>query len=223
MSISMKSILAAAVASLVVGNAMAADGTINFKGEITAAACSITGGAGTTVGGAAGNQTIDVNLGKISIDSLSGTAGGSIAGGTSLNLNLDCGKTGTGLTTVKLKFDPMSGTGIDSHNESLLKLGKDSTATGVGIGIYGSDGKLLNLSANETIDAPLNSRVEKKRWRRPRHHPLQRQSESAGCLRKVWRCGRYGRCCQRLPALHPGIQLSSATWAGYVYTPLHEV
>lgn len=36
MSISMKSILAAAVASLVVGNAMAADGTINFKGEITA-------------------------------------------------------------------------------------------------------------------------------------------------------------------------------------------
>lgn len=161
MSISMKSILAAAVASLVVGNAMAADGTINFKGEITAAACSITGGAGTTVGGAAGNQTIDVNLGKISIDSLSGTAGGSIAGGTSLNLSLDCGKTGTGLTTVKLKFDPMSGTGIDSHNESLLKLGKDSTATGVGIGIYGSDGKLLNLSANETIDAPLNSRVEK--------------------------------------------------------------
>ena len=161
MSISMKSILAAAVASLVVGNAMAADGTINFKGEITAAACSITGGAGTTVGGAAGNQTIDVSLGKISIDSLGGTAGGSIAGGTSLNLNLDCGKTGTGLTTVKLKFDPVSGTGIDSHNESLLKLGKDSTATGVGIGIYGSDGKLLNLSANETIDAPLNSRVEK--------------------------------------------------------------
>lgn len=82
----MKSILAATVASLVVGNAMAADGTINFKGEITAAACSITGGAGTTVGGAAGNQTIDVNLGKISIDSLGGTAGGSIAGGTSLNL-----------------------------------------------------------------------------------------------------------------------------------------
>ncbi|WNQ02441.1 type 1 fimbrial protein, partial [Pseudomonas aeruginosa] len=31
------------------------------------------------------------------------------------------------------------------------------TATGVGIGIYGSDGKLLNLSANETIDAPLDS------------------------------------------------------------------
>lgn len=117
----MKSILAAAVASLVVGNAMAADGTINFKGEITAAACSITGGAGTTVGGAAGNQTIDVNLGKISIDSLGGTAGGSIAGGTSLNLNLDCGKTGTGLTTVKLKFNPMSGSTIDPNNESLLK------------------------------------------------------------------------------------------------------
>ena len=79
------------------------------------------------------------------------------------SIRADCGKTGTGLTTVKLKFDPMSGTGIDSHNESLLKLGKDSTATGVGIGIYGSDGKLLNLSANETIDAPLNSGGKKQK------------------------------------------------------------
>ncbi|MDO2927369.1 hypothetical protein Q2V75_29150, partial [Pseudomonas aeruginosa] len=26
---------------------------------------------------------------------------------------------------------------------------------------YGSDGKLLNLSANETIDAPLDSKVQK--------------------------------------------------------------
>ncbi|HBN8506514.1 TPA: type 1 fimbrial protein [Pseudomonas aeruginosa] len=153
MSISMKSLLAAAVASLVVGNAMAADGTINFTGEITAASCNITGGAGTNVGGSKGNQTIDVNLGKVSIDALGGTAGGGIAGGTNINLELDCGDTGTGLTTVKVKFDPRSGSGIDTQNVSLLKT--TGTATGVGIGIYDTSGNLLNLSANETFDAPL--------------------------------------------------------------------
>ncbi|MCT2410996.1 type 1 fimbrial protein [Pseudomonas aeruginosa] len=153
MSISMKSLLAAAVASLVVGNAMAADGTINFTGEITAASCQMTGGSGTTVGGSAGNQTIDVNLGKVSIDALGGTAGGGIAAGTNINLELDCGNTGTGLTTVKVKFDPASGSGIDTNNVNLLKT--TGVATGVGIGIYDTSGKLLNLSANETFDAAL--------------------------------------------------------------------
>ncbi|HHE8276232.1 TPA: fimbrial protein [Pseudomonas aeruginosa] len=153
MSISLKSLLAAAVASLVVGNAMAADGTINFTGEISAASCNITGGAGTTVGGEKGNQTINVNLGKVSIDALGGTAGSGIAGGTNINLNLDCGNTGTGLTTVMLKFDPRSGSGLDTNNVSLLKT--TDTASGVGIGIYDVNGKLLNLSANETFDADL--------------------------------------------------------------------
>ena len=153
MTISMKGLLAAAVASILANSAMAADGTINFTGDIVAASCNITGGAGTNVGGGKGNQTIDVSLGKVSIDALGGTAGGGIAGSTNINLDLDCGNTGTGLTTVKLKFDPLSGSGIDSNNISLLKVAGD--ATGVGIGIYDNTGKLLNLSANETIDAPL--------------------------------------------------------------------
>ncbi|MCY1511733.1 Fimbrial protein [compost metagenome] len=153
MTISMKGLLAAAVASILANTAMAADGTINFTGDIVAASCNITGGAGTNVGGGKGNQTIDVSLGKVSIDALGGGAGGGIAGSTNINLDLDCGNTGTGLTTVKLKFDPLSGSGIDSNNISLLKVAGD--ATGVGIGIYDNTGKLLNLSANETIDAPL--------------------------------------------------------------------
>ncbi|WP_044873201.1 fimbrial protein [Pseudomonas sp. LFM046] len=155
MSIQIKGILAAAVAGLIASanTAMAADGTINFTGDIVAASCNITGGAGTNVGGSKGNQTIDVNLGKVSIDALGSTAGGGIAGGTNINMNLDCGSTGTGLTTVKVKFDPKSGSGIDTTNVSLLKT--TGTATGVGIGIYDDSGKLLNLSANETFDAPL--------------------------------------------------------------------
>ncbi len=136
----MKSLLAAAVASVLANGAMAADGTINFTGEIVAASCNITGGAGTSVTGDKGNQIIDVKLGKVAIDSLSG---GGIAGGTNINLNLDCGSTGTGLTHVQLKFDPASGSGFDS-NSGLLKT--SGTASGVGIGLYKTDGTRINLA-----------------------------------------------------------------------------
>ncbi|MFC5694381.1 fimbrial protein [Pseudomonas sp. GCM10022186] len=143
MTISMKSLLAAAVASLLATGAMAADGTINFKGEIVAASCGISGGAGTGVTGEKGKQVIDVELGKVSIDALNNAAAGGIAGGTNINLNLDCGGTGTGLTHVQLKFDPASGSGFD-NNTGLLKT--TGTAKGVGIGLYKTDGTRINLA-----------------------------------------------------------------------------
>lgn len=133
--------------------ALAADGTINFTGEIIAASCVASSGAGTSVGGGVGNQTVDVNLGKVSMDSIGGTAGGGIAAGKSINLNLDCGNTAAGLTTIRLGFDPMAGSGIDESNNSLLKIA--GTATGVGIGMYDSDNRLINLSANEDYSAAL--------------------------------------------------------------------
>ncbi|MDD1141017.1 type 1 fimbrial protein [Pseudomonas sp. TNT2022 ID233] len=133
--------------------AQAADGTINFTGEIIAASCVASSGAGTSVGGSVGNQGVDVNLGKVSIDSLGGSAGGGIAAGQSINLNLDCGNTAAGLTTVKLGFDPMAGSGIDQKNNSLLKT--TGTAQGVGIGMYDSNNNLINLSANEAYSSDL--------------------------------------------------------------------
>lgn len=148
----MKSLLAAAVASLVVGNAMAADGTINFTGEIVAASCTMTGGAGTSVGGGKGNQIIDVNLGKVSSDALGTTAGGAIAGGTNINLELDCGNTGTGLKVVKVKFAPNAGgSGTDLDDTRLLKItgGANPAAQNVGIGIFDSNNKLIDLGAND--------------------------------------------------------------------------
>jgi major type 1 subunit fimbrin (pilin) len=149
-----KTLALAAIASLfATGSAMAADGTLNFTGKITAASCSITGGAGSTVTGEKGNQNIAVDLGTVSADALGGTAGGGIAAGTAINLNLDCGNTATDLTTVKVKFDPLAGSGSDAKNNKLLKT--TGTAKGVGIGIYNTDNTLLNLAANETFDAPL--------------------------------------------------------------------
>lgn len=153
----MKSILVVVVVSLVVGNVMVVDGIINFKGEIIVVVCSIIGGVGIIVGGVVGNQIIDVNFGKISIDLLGGIVGGSIVGGISLNLNLDCGKIGIGLIIVKLKFNLMFGSIIDLNNESLLKI--VGIVIGVGIGIYGFDGKLLNLLVNEIIDVFLDFKV----------------------------------------------------------------
>lgn len=152
-SFALKSLLALAVTAAGANSAMAADGTINFTGEITAASCNLTGGPGTTVGGSAGNQTIGVPLGKVSIDSLGGTAGGGIAASKNINLSLDCGNTATGLSTVKLQFDPRGGSGIDSRNVSLLKT--SGVAQGVGIGLYDNNNALLNLSANDVVSAPL--------------------------------------------------------------------
>ncbi|WIE49708.1 fimbrial protein [Pseudomonas sp. GM17] len=153
MSKLLKSIVSMAIAGAVSTSALAADGTINFTGDIIAASCKIDAGSGTNVGGSKGNQNIDVNLGKVSTDSLSGTAGGSIVGGQSINLNLDCGGTAEGLKSVKLQFDPSSGSGIDSKNGSLLKV--TGGAEGVAIGLYDGSSKLVNLGANETIKGDL--------------------------------------------------------------------
>eukprot|EP01133_Synstelium_polycarpum_P005898 gene5898-6826_t len=148
-----KLLLLTSVMGSLANTALAADGTINFTGEIIAASCVASGGAGTSVGGGVGSQVVDVNLGKVSMDSLGGSAGGGIAAGKSINLNLDCGNTAAGLTTVKLGFDPMAGSGIDDKNNSLLKV--TGTAKGVGIGMYDKDNKLINLSANEAYSAAL--------------------------------------------------------------------
>ncbi|MBR8128939.1 fimbrial protein [Burkholderia ambifaria] len=144
---------AAGFAFTAMNAAHAADGTINFTGEIVAASCGITGGSGTSVTGEKGKQSIDVKLGKVSVDSLGTTAGGGIAAGTAINFNLDCGATAKGLKTVKVRFDAASGSGLDGADNRLLKI--TGTAKGVAIGLFNTSGTLLNLNANETIDAPL--------------------------------------------------------------------
>ncbi|WPO48171.1 fimbrial protein [Pseudomonas sp. S1Bt23] len=154
MSIYIKSMLAVAMTGVLANSAMAADGTINFTGEIVAASCKATAGSGSNVSGEKGAQIINVKLGKVPIDSLTGST--SIVAGTPINLDLDCGNTGTGLTLVKVQFDPRSGSGVDSSNGSLLKIaGGTGAAAGVGIGIYDLNGKLLNLGANETFNSEL--------------------------------------------------------------------
>lgn len=135
---------------------LASDGTISFTGAITAASCKITAGAGTAVAGEAGKQIINVDLGTVSMSSLGdGSVGSGIAAGTAINLNLDCGETAAGLNTVSVLFDPMSGSGVDTFNNKLLKT--VGGAVGVGIGIYNADANntLINLSGNEKFEGDL--------------------------------------------------------------------
>lgn len=151
MSIPFKFILASSIVGLFATSAMAADGTINFTGEVTAASCLVTAGAGTGVTGTT-QKVIDVKMGKVSMDSLKNTQTGIVAS-SAININLDCGNTAAGLTTVKVQFDPHSGSGVDLKNNNLLKT--TGTATGVGIGLYDAGNKLINLAGNGTFDAAL--------------------------------------------------------------------
>ncbi|MEG7358285.1 fimbrial protein [Pseudomonas citronellolis] len=151
---SFKLLLLTSATCLMANQVLAADGTINFTGEITAASCVASAGAGSSVGGSKGKQIIDVNLGKVSMDALGGSAEAGLAAGTAINLKLDCGNTAAGLTTVKFGFDPLSGSGVDPKNNNLLKI--TGSASGVGIGMFDADSHLINLSANESYAAPLS-------------------------------------------------------------------
>lgn len=151
MSTPFKLILASSIVGLFATSAMAADGTINFTGEVTAASCAISAGAGTGVTGST-QKVIDVKMGKISMDTLKNTQAGIVAS-SAINIALDCANTAAGLTTVKVQFDPNSGSGVDLNNNNLLKA--TGTATGVGIGIYDASNNLINLAGNGTFNAPL--------------------------------------------------------------------
>ncbi|WXL25667.1 fimbrial protein [Ectopseudomonas mendocina] len=155
MSVKSIKVLSVLAASMLASSVMANDGTLNFRGEIVAASCELTGGSGTVVGGDASNQIIDIDMGKVSVDSIANAAGnGSIAASKNINLNLDCGGTGTGLTSVNVAFDPASGSGYDATNSALLAL-EAGGATGVGIGLYDTSSKLIDLRAGEYFTAPL--------------------------------------------------------------------
>jgi type 1 fimbria pilin len=154
MFVSLRSILAATTVGLITTSAIAADGKIEFTGEITAASCSVTAGAGTGITGNKGNAVIAVGLGKVSIDSLKNAGTTPIVAGTPININLDCGNTATGLTTVKMKFDPYSGSGVDDKNNALLKISPGGAA-GVGIGIFAANNTMLNLAAGDSFDSAL--------------------------------------------------------------------
>lgn len=147
----MKTTLLAAtlLSALVIGSAAHANtGTISFTGTLTSATCTVDPGAGS--GGTTNN--IEVDLGTVSFRDLSEGTGTDFGAATRINLDINC-SSASGLSTVKMNFNPSSGTGVDTLDPRLLKTTGGST--GVGIGIINEANQVLALNAAETIDAPL--------------------------------------------------------------------
>ncbi|MFZ5959998.1 fimbrial protein [Pseudomonas knackmussii] len=106
------------------GIAHAADGTVNFTGEILEEACVVE----------PGSQNLAVNLGKISKKAF--TAPGSVAGSKPFSVIVGgCPET---VSSASVVFDGTT----DATNTSLLAInGSGGTeATGVGVALYEADG-----------------------------------------------------------------------------------
>ncbi|EFE52522.1 fimbrial protein [Providencia rettgeri DSM 1131] len=130
--------LIAATSIFAVNNALAADGTIDFTGEIIDQACEL----------AAGSDALKVNLGQVSKKALPNA--GSTAAATKFTIKLiNCPAT---VTTASVKFDADSYIGDDE----VIKLKEE---TGVGIQITDDTNKIVPLfTASKAY--PLQQNVE---------------------------------------------------------------
>lgn len=143
----MKKLIIAVVCSSVMlsaGSALAADGTLNFTGEIIDEACKIDIGA---------DNTMAVVLGKVAKSSFSGV--GSKSSQTKFMLEMsNCPET---LTSATFKF---SGIGY-SGDDSVLGLTKETgSATGVAIELTDSTQTRVPLFT-ASASVPLSSGVNK--------------------------------------------------------------
>lgn len=138
--------IAAAIASVVVmsaSSAFAADGQVNFTGEIIDSACTVVNSV---------SSPLDVTLGKVAKTAFSGA--GSTAAATKFTLQLkDCPAT---VTSASVKFD---GAAVEGDNSVLALTDESGVATGVGIQLSDASNAVLplftasqayTLSADET-------------------------------------------------------------------------
>lgn len=123
-------LIAAAVGALGQGVAMAADGTVNFTGSVTASACVVTGGAAGGV--------ITVPMGSVSSKAFTGV--GTKAGDRSFSIQL------TGCPANSQVWVRFAGAS-DPANIALLKLTAGG-ASGVAIGIAQSDGTPIAMATD---------------------------------------------------------------------------
>lgn len=135
--------LALVASGFVASSVYAADGTINFTGEITDSACIVD----------SNSQNLQVPLGKVAAASFSGQ--GSYSAATNFTLKLkDC----PSATTATVKFD---GTSVAGDN-SVLAL-TSGGATGVGIELSDASQNVVNLFTNSapyTLNAGVGSETD---------------------------------------------------------------
>lgn len=142
-----KNMIAAAIAAsavLSLANANAADGTINFTGEIIDQACTVDIGS---------NNTMSVDLGRIARTSFRNT--GDVSDSTLFTIKLiNCPAS---VTSAKVKFDGEN----DQNNTDLLAITQGaSSASGVAIKLMTADKTLLGLNQVNSYSYPLVSTAD---------------------------------------------------------------
>ncbi|WP_275075264.1 fimbrial protein [Providencia rettgeri] len=139
-----KNIIATLIATssiFAMNNAFAADGTIDFTGEITDQACEL----------ATGSDVFTVNLGKVSKTALPSTGStgstGSTAAATKFTIKLkNCPQT---VTSATVKFDAISYAG-DNNVLELTDPTANTTAKNVGVQIQDVTGATVPLFAESS-------------------------------------------------------------------------
>lgn len=128
-----KSVLASSIL-LVSAGSYAADGTITFNGKVTAASCTVTGGA---TGGGSESKTLNVTMPSITTGSI-GTNKGDLAGMTAFTITLtDCKSQSTTAERMRVAF---SGVGDPANQYVLKNTASTGAAGGVGIQLLKEDG-----------------------------------------------------------------------------------
>lgn len=127
-----KNIIAAAFATVAVlsaSSAFAADGQVNFKGEIIDSACTVVNSV---------SSPLDVTLGQVAKTAFTGA--GSTAAATGFTLQLkDCPAT---VSSATVKFD---GAAVSGDNSVLALTDEAGVATGVGIQLSDASNTVLPL------------------------------------------------------------------------------
>jgi major type 1 subunit fimbrin (pilin) len=151
-----KSIIVSSALLTSVGS-YASDGQITFNGKVTAASCTVTGGA---TGGGSASTNLNVTLPNITTGSI-GTNKGDLAGMTAFNITLsDCKSQSTTAEKMRVAF---SGVGDPANQYVLKNIASTTPAVGVGIQLLKEDGASIidiNGGSNKADETTLPTSAE---------------------------------------------------------------
>lgn len=140
-------VLAALVSSALLStNALAADGTINFTGSITASACTTVVGAASAGGTPSTNATITLP----NLPTTAFTGAGTYAGNTAFTIQLNGCQSTTALTNVRALFTTASPQPTDIY--VMKNTATTGPATDVAVAILTPAGNQIDLNGGANLD-----------------------------------------------------------------------
>lgn len=145
--------LAIAAAAVMSNTANAATGTLQFTGNLTAAACSVIPGGDASAGP---GSDINVDMGTVSFADLETATPGKGQVGvavTDLSFEVNCSGAGA-YDNVVMNFDPQAGSGLDVTDARLLALASGG-ATGAAIALVDGARNIIDMSNDPEVRGAL--------------------------------------------------------------------